>query len=361
MMELENEVGELKVGGTIGAARLAGLAARILSAAGVPAGAAEPAAELLVDSQLRGIDSHGVAHLPVYVRRIAVGAIAPAAVPRVIRTGAATSVVDGGNALGLIVALAAIDEACGRAKEMGIGACAVRDSNHFGAAAPLVERGARQGLIVLALSNAAPTMAPWGGREALLGTNPLAAAFPRAGGEPIVIDMATSAASRGRIRAAEKQKKPIPDTWALDSAGLPTTDATAALDGTMQPLGGAKGYALTLLIELLCTALSGGRPGFEVRNPHDPSSAAAGTSHLFVAFDPEHFAGRQTSQLAAATIADRIEATTPASAAPPRVPGARGAEIAARRGRDGIPVTEMLVTQLRDAVGALRKISNPSR
>jgi LDH2 family malate/lactate/ureidoglycolate dehydrogenase len=357
MMDLDRQIRALSIGGTVAVDQLIALAADILRAARVPAGAAERAAAVLVDSQLRGIDSHGLAHLPVYVRRIAAGAIAPDAVPRVIRSSGATAVIDGCNALGVLVALAALEEACRRAKATGVGVCAVRDSNHFGAAAPLVEKGAREGLIVLALSNAAPTMAPWGGREPLLGTNPLAAAFPRAGREPVVIDMATSAASRGRIRDAAKRKEPIPDTWALDATGRPTTDPTAALAGTVQPLGGAKGYALTLLIELLCTALSGGVPGFEVCNPHDTSPMAARTSHLLLAFDPEHFAGLQIAQCVTATMAHRIETATPVAQERPRVPGARGVATAARRNRDGIPLTEPLVTHLRDAVGALGNIA----
>jgi LDH2 family malate/lactate/ureidoglycolate dehydrogenase len=357
MTHLPTRVRSLRAGSRVTAAELAALAADILRAAGVPVRDAERAAGLLVECQRRGIDSHGIAHLPVYVRRIAAGAIAPAAVPRVIRSSAAASIIDGRNALGMLVALAALEEACARAKAAGVGACAVRDSNHFGAATPLVERGARDGFIVLALSNAAPTMAPWDGREPILGTNPLAAAFPRAGGDPIIIDMATSAASRGRIRDAEKRNEAIPDTWALDAAGRPTTDATAALAGTVQPLGGAKGYALTLLIELLCTALSGGRPGFEVLNPHDSKPEAAGTSHLFLAFDPEHFGGRDAATSLAATLGHRIETSAPVADKAPRLPGARGAAAAAERDREGIPVTGTLIAHLQGALSALGKIT----
>jgi LDH2 family malate/lactate/ureidoglycolate dehydrogenase len=271
-----------------------------------------------------------------------------------MRTAPAGAVIDGGNALGVLVARAAIDEACRSAREFGVGVCAVRDSNHFGAAAPLVARAARDGLVALAFSNAAPTMAPWGGRDAILGTNPIAAAFPREGGEPIIVDMATSAVARGRIRQAAARHEAIPRDWALDAEGVPTTDPEAALAGTIQPLGGAKGYALALVVELLCTCLAGGRAGFEVRNPHDPGPEPAGTSHLFVAIDPRRFAGLDAVHHSAEALAARIAASRPAGdTSPPRLPGARGHDEAARRDRFGIPLSPTLIGQLRDAVAAL--------
>ncbi|MBN8943610.1 MAG: Ldh family oxidoreductase [Rhizobiales bacterium] len=351
MQSLPEWVEMLEEGGRIGRSELVDRSADILAAAGVPVMAAARASELLVECQVRGIDSHGLAHLPAYLQRIRIGAIDPKAIPAIVDTGAATAVVDGRNGLGVLVGLAAMDEACRRAKAIGMGACAVRDSNHFGAAAPLVDRAAREGLIALALSNAGPTMAPTGGREAILGTNPLAAGFPRAGRPPLVIDMATSAVARGRLRQAALKKQVIPAEWALDAAGQPTTDAEAALAGTVQPLGGAKGYALTLMVELLCTALSGGRPGYEVLTPHDPAAAGAGVSHLFIAFDPQRFAGLDEARSAVTRLGARIEASPPGAAGEaPRLPGARAETTAAARQRDGIPLTADLLAHLRKAV-----------
>lgn len=343
------KIAEIAAGTTIGQAALADLAAGILKAAGLRPDDAAAAATLLVECHRRGIDSHGLAHLPVYVRRILSGAIDPLARPVISSGNGPSAMIDGRNALGILVGLAAMTEAGRRARLHGVGIAAVRDSNHFGAAAPLVDRTARDGLVALAFSNAAPTMAPWGGREALLGTNPIAAAFPRAGNTPIVIDMATSTVSRGRLRQAALKGETIPADWALDAEGRPTTDARAGLDGTVQPLGGAKGYALTLMVELLCTTLTGGRPGFLVRNPHDPSPEPAGTSHLFLAFDPAHFAGAGTAAAVAAKLGARIEGSTPAAGGTPRLPGARAAAEALRRDADGIPLTTMLIRQLTEA------------
>ncbi|GGF49186.1 lactate dehydrogenase [Aliidongia dinghuensis] len=337
-------------------AELAAITADLLAATGMPAKAAAAAADILAECQHRGIDSHGVAHLPVYVRRLLAGGIDAGAVPAVVASGPAVTVLDGRNALGVLVGLAATDEACRRAREYGVGACAVRNSNHFGAAAPLVDRAARQGLVMLACSNAAPTMAPWGGREAMLGTNPLSAAFPRAGAEPVVIDMATSAASRSKLRQAALKKQPIPLDWALDKTGVPTSDGEAALAGTMQPLGGAKGYALTLMVELLSTTLSAGKSGFEVANPYDSPATPAGTSHFFVAFDPRFFSGLEVAEETVARLGERIERSEPAAAGdPPRLPGTRAAATAVCRGRDGIPLTPDLTNHLRQAARLLGK------
>lgn len=354
MSGLAGRIEELDGRGHIAGAELVALTAELLSAAGMDGDRAAEAAELLVECQRTGIESHGVAHLPVYIRRMISGAIDPMAIPVVTNSDLAIAVMDGRNALGVVVGLAALDEACRRARQFGVGACAVRDSNHFGAAAPLVGRAARSGLIALAFSNAAPTMAAWGGSEAILGTNPMAAAFPRAERDPVIVDMATSAVARGKIRQAALRNEAIPAGWALDSSGRPTTDAEAALDGTVQPLGGAKGYALTLAVELLCTALSGGRPGFEVRNPHDPAVAAAGTSHLFLAFDPSHFGGLDAAHSAVGRLGIRIEESKPAAeGAAPRLPGARASAMAASHAKSGIPLTPQLIAYLRDSVRQL--------
>lgn len=354
MRELADWLATLREGDRVTGVELLARTADILAAAGVPRHSAGQAAAVLVECQRRGIDSHGIAHLPVYIRRMISGAIDAKAVSVMTETGPSSAVMDGGNALGVLVGIAAMEDACRRARACGIGACAVRNSNHFGAAAPLVGHAAHAGFIALAFSNAAPTMAPTGGRDAILGTNPLAAAFPRAGQPPMIIDMATSAVARGRLRKAALAKQTIPREWALDAAGQPTTDAEAGLAGTVQPLGGAKGYALTLMVELLCTALSGGRAGFDVLNPHDPTPAAAGVSHLFVAFDPQRFAGLDAAQSAVRALGDRIEASTAAVAGvAPRLPGARADLAAAAHDRDGIALTADLLAHLRNAVRQL--------
>lgn len=356
MTRLLARINGLAVCKNISRYELTEISAAVLAGAGLPGPAAITAAELLVESQRRGIDSHGVMHLPVYVRALLSGAITADAQPSVPNDDGSTALMDGRNAFGVLVGVAAMTEACRRARHNGVGVCAVRNSNHFGAGAPLVDRAAREGFIALAFSNAAPTMAPWGGRRAVLGTNPIAAAFPRAGGTPIVVDMATSAVSRSRLRQAAQKGEPIPLHWALDASGQATSDPRSALGGTVQPLGGVKGYALTLVVELLCSCLANGRPGFTVRNPHDESSTEpAGTSHLFLALDPSRFGGLVEAQTMAATIAERIENCPPAPNNQPRVPGSRAAAEMVRRDADGIPLTADLIKQLRNAAALINK------
>jgi LDH2 family malate/lactate/ureidoglycolate dehydrogenase len=348
MMSYVEAIKQLKSGDRIDAVELADLVSAVLAATGLPALSAEVAAGILVDTQIYGIDSHGIAHLPTYVRRLVEGAIALN--PDIkIKCNGATAVMDGDNGLGVVVARQAIEQACDLALQFGIGSCAVRNGNHFGAALPLVAYAAKAGFVSLCFSNAAPTMAPWDGRDAILGTNPLAAAFPRTGGLPIVIDMATSAVARGRIRKAARAGESIPLDWALDEAGKPTSDANAALKGTVQPLAGAKGYALTLAVELLSTVLSGGRAGFEVLNPHDKTVAPAGVSHLFVVFDPRKFSGLDVAEIAADKVAKKIEGSAPREKNAPRLPGARANATALQHWQGGISLTPDLIASLQES------------
>ncbi len=356
MMAYLEDIANLKIGDRIDPVELANLVSGVLEATGIPGSQAEVSASILVDTQIHGIDSHGIAHLPVYIRRLMDGAIATN--PDIIVTqNGAVAVMDGGNGLGVLVARQAIEQACDLALQFGIGSCAVRNGNHFGAALPLVAYAAKAGFVSLCFSNAAPTMAPWNGREAILGTNPLAAAFPREGGEPIVIDMATSTVARGRIRKAARAGEAIPLDWALDETGNPTSDANAALKGTVQPLAGAKGYALTLMVELLSTMLSGGRSGFEVSNPHDKMVAPAGVSHLFVAFDPKKFSGLDVAQSTADRISKKIEHSAPREKSAPRLPGSRANAAAHERWQQGIPLTADLIASLQEAAA----LSSPQK
>ena len=347
-MAYTEEIARLKSGDRIDPVELADLVSAVLRATGIPAAEAEVSAGILVDTQIHGIDSHGIAHLPVYVRRLMDGAIATNPEIKVTQNGA-VAVMDGGNGLGVLIARQAIEQACDLALQYGIGSCAVRNGNHFGAALPLVGYAAKAGFVSLCFSNAAPTMAPWNGRDAILGTNPLAAAFPRENDEPIIIDMATSAVARGRIRKAARAGESIPLDWALDESGNPTSDANAALKGTVQPLAGAKGYALTLAVELLATMLSGGRSGFDVLNPHDKTVAPAGVSHLFIAFDPKKFAGQSAAEEVVERLAAKIGGSAPREKNAPRLPGSRANAAATERWKDGIPLTVDILAALQEA------------
>lgn len=231
---------------------------------------AELVAESLVRADMRGIDTHGVYFLTLLSRRVDAGMIQVPTRVTVLKDDGATALIDGGNGLGQVAAHRAMELSIQKARTFGIGAVLVRNTNHVGILAFYAMHAARQGLVGIAMSNAAPSMAPWGGTEPFFGTNPIAIAVPNGTEEPVVLDMASSVVARGKIRRAERMKEPIPLGWALDEKGAPTTDPAAAMKGTLLPIGGPKGYGLALMIDLISGLLSGSHYGPQVRTFHQP-------------------------------------------------------------------------------------------
>lgn len=264
------------------------LAVKLLTKAGVPETAAEVCAANLVEAELEGLASHGIMRLPIYLAAIERGQIAPAAIPLVTRTGSATATVVGNNTLGQVVSVAAMNEAIALAKEAGVGMVTANQSNHNGAASYYVQMATAAGLIGLTATNSPPAIPPWGGREAYLGTNPLAFGFPTKN-QPVIIDLSLSVVARGKIIQAAKTSQPIPLGWAMDKTGQPTTDAQAALSGALLPLGGAKGFALALAVEMLAAVLSGAAFGPYVISILEQETAPANVGHWFAAIDPARF------------------------------------------------------------------------
>jgi LDH2 family malate/lactate/ureidoglycolate dehydrogenase len=354
MSDLAQRLTALTGRDTASAAELEAIAAEMLANCGVAKIDAKNVASALVDAQLRGSQSHGLMHLPAYVRGLIEGTINPA--PQIAAkagTGGA-AVIDADNGLGVLAGLFAIDHLAPLARRFGIAAAAVRNSNHFGVGGYFAERAAAQGLICLAFSNASPTMAPFGGREAVLGTNPIAAGFPLPGADPVVLDMSTSGVARARIRQAAREGIPIPADWSLDAAGRPTADPAAALKGTIQPLAGAKGYGLALMAELLSSTLSDGTPGYDVASPHESAGRPAGVSHFFIIIDPRGFCGAERQGRRAAAVVERIERSEPVDPAHrPRLPGARGHAARRRAMKDGIALTPALRNALAEAARLL--------
>lgn len=249
---------------------------------GVPADAAHIAASNLIEADLRGVHSHGVVRFPIYIQRILDGGTNPRVKVRALRETRTTAVVDGDNGLGHYVGVRAMEMAIEKASDGDCAFVAVNNSNHFGAAAYYAEMAARQNMIGLSFTiGAINHMAPWGGAEAVLGNNPFAIAFPTRELSPIVLDMACSVAARGKIIVAAKEGKPIPGDWATGPDGLPTTDAVEALKGFVIPVGGPKGYALTLAVGLLSTMLSGAHFGRDVGDLYEKTTTAQNSGHLF--------------------------------------------------------------------------------
>jgi LDH2 family malate/lactate/ureidoglycolate dehydrogenase len=342
MSSLNSRLERSVAAGRIPADDLKGLARDVFIGCGMPEPDAAVAAEVAVYAQLRGSDSHGVLHLPLYVAGLLDGTIKSA--PRFAMSGALASarVLDADHGLGLVAGRRAIDEAIELATQFGLGAVAVRNSSHFGVAGYYADRAAERGLIGLAFSNAMPAMAAPGGMAPLLGTNPIAAAFPVPGRDTLVLDMATTIVARSRIHHAKAQGQAIPAGWALDPQGSPTTDPGEAIKGTVQPIGGPKGFGLGLMVELFCSALSDGQPGFEVTY-EDRVKRPSGICQFFLVMNPAGFAGADRFGKRAAHIAGTIAATPGiAGAAPPRLPGDRGHAVERRARAEGIAVTALL-------------------
>jgi LDH2 family malate/lactate/ureidoglycolate dehydrogenase len=250
--------------------RLSEISQAVLTALGAGPDEASLVAKSLVRAEARGIATHGVNFLEKIAQRIEHGALrVPTGVTVVSREGA-TCHLDGGNGLGQVAADQAMRMSIDAARAYGVGVALVRNTNHIGVLATYTEQAAREGMVGICMCNAAPSMAPTGGAEPVVGTNPISLAVPGGGDAPILFDMSTSIVARGKIRRALALGQEIPHGWALDREGNPTTDPKEAMRGVLLPVGGPKGYALALFIDLLAGLLSGSNYGRKVLTFHEP-------------------------------------------------------------------------------------------
>ncbi len=256
--------------------------AAILRAAGLSEPDAALCADTLVQAELWGHASHGVLRLPWYVARLASGACNPAAKPRVLQDMGALALVDADNAMGQVGTAFAMDEAVQRAGTHGIAAVSVRNSNHFGTAMYYTSGAARCGMLAFLSTNASPAMAPWGGREQAVGTNPWSWAAPAGELPPVVLDIANTSVARGKVYLAHQKGEHIPLTWALDGSGQPTDDPQAAIEGLIQPMAGHKGYAIALMMDVISGVLSGSAFGAGVVGPYHPEGRSGAGHFAFV-------------------------------------------------------------------------------
>lgn len=238
-------------------------------------------ADTLVEADLSGINSHGVLRVPDYVKKLTQEGVNPQGKPFIARDSGACLVVDGDNSMGQIGTHFAMQTVIERAKESGIAAAGIRGSNHNGAMAYFAKMALPHDMIGISTTNALPTMAPWGGADRILGINPLGMAVPAGVERPIVYDAAFSGSSHGKIRVHHQKGLPLPEGWALDKTGNPTTDPAAAIDGLLMPIGGFKGTGLAFLMGILSSMLSGAAYGTELGNMED--GPTAGEDGHFVA------------------------------------------------------------------------------
>ena len=264
--------------------RLTDFATAVLESEGVPADDARLLAGCLVEAELWGHPSHGLLRLSWYVARIRTGVVDPAANAETVVDRGAVAVLDGHEGLGHVLTAHAAIEAVRRAKEQGVGVVAVRNSNHFGMAAHFTRMIAEQGCVGIITTNGSPAMAPWGGRAKAVGANPWSIATPAGEHGVTVMDVANVNAARGKIYAARERGGSIPEGWALDAAGRPTTDPAAAIDGVILPMAGHKGYAISFMMDVLSGVLTGSSFATGVSGPQQ-AERRSGSGHLVLAID----------------------------------------------------------------------------
>jgi LDH2 family malate/lactate/ureidoglycolate dehydrogenase len=332
-------------------ADLQAYASDILSAAGLPDGDAGIVAAALVDANLRGIDSHGVTRIPIYVERLRKGLVDPKPAIRVVRDSGAALLVDGGNGMGAVVTSRVVQIALDRLGEVGTVSVAVRNSNHYSSGAYYMQPILARGALGFLYANAPSTTAAWGGTRRFLGTNPYTFAAPAGRHGAVVLDMATSVVARGKILLAAQRGEDIPEGWAVDATGAPTTDAHAALEGAVLPFGGPKGYGLAMMIEIMAGVLAGASIGPSVGDLYEDLEEPQGVGSFLQVVDVPAFQPREEFVLRMEAFIDDIKATaSPETGSEVLVPGEIEARTAAARSRDGIPLSP-------DVVAALERVA----
>ncbi len=313
-------------------------AAALFAAAGVPEADATIAARCLVRADLRGVDTHGIVRIPGYLTRIEAGLVDPAPEFVFEPVGPSVARLDGRNGLGFVIASRAVGHAVTLADEHGIGLIGVRNSTHFGMGATYLLQAIEAGYGAMVFTNASPAMPPWGGRGELFGTSPFAVGMPAPGSVPFVLDMSPTVVARGKIRKAEREGRAIPEGWAVDGAGNPTTDPSAALKGGLLPIGGAKGAGLSMMMDILCGVLTGARFAGDVGDQYKVFDRPQGVGHSIFVFRPDLFV---TAEEAAARMAHLVETVkaAPKAAGVEEIfmPGEIEGRCEARRLSEGIP------------------------
>lgn len=303
------------------------LACQALEAAGVSPNNTQSVVKALIAAEIDGIPSHGLSRVAYYADQAASGKVKGAIEPRLTERGAVIN-VDAGEGFAFPAIDKGLSPLIDRARESGLAALSVANSHHFGVAGHHVEAIARHGLVALGFGNSPAAIAPWGGKNPLFGTNPIAFAAPRKGTDPLVVDLSVSKIARGKVMMAQNRGEPIPDDWALDAEGQPTTDATAAMGGSIRPIGDAKGSSLALIVELLTAGLSGSSFGYEASSLFTADGEPPRLGQCFLAIDPSFFG-------AGAAFTERVESilSTMLAQEGVRLPGER--RLAARSAAAG--------------------------
>lgn len=325
---------------------LRALATAALVRAGAGPAEAGLQADVLTEAEMRGHPSHGVRRVPVLVERLRAGLIDPAARPVLDWSTPSVVRVDGRNGFGPVVGFTVVDALVERASTTGVAVAALHRTHHLGMLAPYVERMVAGGCAGIVLTTSEALVHPWGGRGALVGTNPIGIGIPR-GDEPLILDMSTGATSAGKVRDYAARGQALPEGWAVDAEGVPTTDAAAAVAGAISPFGGPKGYALGVAFEMLVAALTGTSLGTDVAGTLD-SAHPVTKGDIMIALSVDAFAGDAVASLTAYVDALRASAGDGATV---DVPGDRSRRARAAAAAGGVVVDRALWRTLMELAG----------
>ncbi|MFZ4451255.1 Ldh family oxidoreductase [Salibacterium aidingense] len=330
----------------------------VLQKTGMPLQEAEVTAGSLVRADMEGAGTHGVNRLLMYVPRLEEKQINPHPEPGFEEKGAVLK-VRGDNGLGQVVSQKALEKGFSIAENYGSASIFISESNHFGTAAYYCQKAFEHDMALIAVTNSPSGIAPWGGSRAYFGTNPLAFGFPHRRGSPIIIDMSSSVVARGNILVAEKEGKNLPDGWALDKNGAPTNHPEEALAGSLLPLGGAKGYAMAMAVEMIAGVLTGAAFGSHVNSIFQSGNPPANVGHGFILLDIKHWMDlnvyedrveQMLGEIKQSPLADGFEEIL--------YPGERRARSYDKSAREGIPVTENIEKELQQ-LGKKYNVSFP--
>jgi (2R)-3-sulfolactate dehydrogenase (NADP+) len=297
-------------------------------------------AAALIAAEIDGQVGHGLSRLPSYAAQAAAGKVDGHAVPRVVAERTSAVRIDACSGFAFPAIDLALEELSRRATTSGVASAAIFRSHHFGQAGYHVERLAGEGLVAMIFGNSPKAIAPWGGRQGVFGTNPIAFAAPRRNDDPVVIDLSLSKVARGKVMVAAGRGEPIPEGWALDADGNPTTDAKAALEGTMVPMGDAKGAALVLMVEVLAAALTGANFGYEASSFFTAEGEPPAVGQFLIALDPQLSSGGGFH----ARLEDLLGAMLAQTGV--RLPGSRRLEARRRVASEGIAISAELHAEI---------------
>ncbi|MEY4712204.1 MAG: hypothetical protein RIS88_1654 [Pseudomonadota bacterium] len=329
---------------------LQALVTRALAAAGANDAMAQSTARSLVLAEAQGLGSHGLARVAQYATHLRNGRADGAAVPRVIQRKGGALIVDAGQGLAFPACDLAVVQACDAAREHGVAFVGVVCSHHCGVVVDHLRVAAEKGFVGLGFANSPAAMPVAGGRHPVMGTNPIAAVFPRRSADPLMVDLSLSEVARGKLMVAAKEGRPIPEGWALDAQGRPTTDPKAGMAGAMLPVGaatGPKGAMLALVVELLVTAVIGARFGFEASSFFVDEGNRPGIGQAFILIDPGALAGSEGYFARIEVLLAEILSDDGV-----RLPGARRLALERKARAGGLEVSDTMLQSLRQLAGA---------